>query len=496
MALSPPVLGEISSRQFTDLFLTGIQVNPDEILAKKGGGDYSIYDRLLSDDQCKSAFQQRRLAVTRAETMVEAASDAPQDKAAAEFVEEMLDALSFDDKCDKMLYGLWFGHAVGECIFKRDGRFITLDDIKVRPSRRFRYGDAYNAREGEGIFETTRSNLNGELRPARKYWTYAAGAQHDENPYGIGLAHYCYWPVWFKRNDVKFWLIFLEKFGAPTIKAEVSEAWIKDDKKRDELLEMLDAVQTDGGVLIPEGAKVELLEAARSGTADYSTMRSAMDEAIAKIILSQTLTLENDGGQFKATMQKEVRDEVIKADADLLMGTFNAQVVRWLTEWNFANARPPRVWRNLEEKEDLNTRAERDTKISALGYRPTKEYVRQNYGDGFEPDNRPGAGSPALSAQEAASFAESAAMLAAKTNNRVDQEQLVRAARDFSNRFESVIGPRVTELLDLLDHTDDLVTFRERLRDLMLDQPDPKVVETINRGTFASRLLGLLRGQG
>lgn len=37
----------------------------------------------------------------------------------------------------------------------------------------------------------------------------------------MGLAHYLYWPTFFKRNGIKFWLIFLEKFGMPTAAAKL-----------------------------------------------------------------------------------------------------------------------------------------------------------------------------------------------------------------------------------------------------------------------------------
>lgn len=35
-------------------------------------------------------------------------------------------------------------------------------------------------------------------------------------PYGLGLAHQLYWPVFFKKQGLGFWLRALEKFGAPT----------------------------------------------------------------------------------------------------------------------------------------------------------------------------------------------------------------------------------------------------------------------------------------
>ena len=47
----------------------------------------------------------------------------------------------------------------------------------------------------------------GLLLPGRKFWQFSVGANHSDNPYGLGLAHSLYWPVFFKRSDIKFWLL-------------------------------------------------------------------------------------------------------------------------------------------------------------------------------------------------------------------------------------------------------------------------------------------------
>ena len=66
-----------------------------------------------------------------------------------------------------------------------------------------------------------------DLMPDRKFWTISTGAEHSDEPYGVGLARSLYWPVWFKRNNVQFWLIFLEKFGMPTVAALVNAGTLK-----------------------------------------------------------------------------------------------------------------------------------------------------------------------------------------------------------------------------------------------------------------------------
>ncbi|MEB4492751.1 DUF935 family protein, partial [Pasteurella multocida] len=74
------------------------------------------------------------------------------------------------------------------------------------------------------------------------------GSDHDDEPYGIGLAHWLYWASLFKRNGVKFWLIFLEKFGMPTALGRYSKNASPTDQ--DKLLEAIYSIQSDSGIIV------------------------------------------------------------------------------------------------------------------------------------------------------------------------------------------------------------------------------------------------------
>ena len=136
-----PTLGEIAQAdhgiRMAKAYTHMLMDNPDSVLQQRGR-DMRLYDELLRDDQVKPCFQQRRLAVTQSEWEVEPASEGSEDKAVAEFIKEQLQQLRFDDITDKMLFGLFYGYAVAECLWAYDGRRIVLDGIKVRDRSRFR----------------------------------------------------------------------------------------------------------------------------------------------------------------------------------------------------------------------------------------------------------------------------------------------------------------------------------------------------------------------
>ncbi len=476
--------------------------NPDTVLSKKGGGNYTIYRETLRDDQVKSTFQQRRLAVVASPWEVDPGLENNRAaKKAADALRENLKAIPFDTITDQMLFGLYYGHAVAEVMWQIDGSMVSIADIKVRDRARFRYGI-------EGGLFLQRKDYQFDPMPERKFWTFSTGEDNSDNPYGLGLAHYLYWPVYFKRSDIKFWLIFLEKFGMPTIKGTLSKGDIDNQATRNKLLAALNSVATDQAIIVPEGAAVELIEAARSGTADYDGMKKAMDAAIAKIVLSQTMTTDNGSSRSQAEVHSGVKEEVVKADADLICESFNRTVVKWWTEYNFPGAVAPRVWRRTEPEEDLNKRAERDSKIISLGYEPTEEYILETYGEGWvkkqvqemvtdgltNPD-----GSPMNPAQDpstgAKDFAEALGLAVIKSGNRADHTAIVEAARQFAAQYETVMGDRVDQLLSFADQSGDYETFRKHLAEMMAEQPSDKTVEKVRRANFVSRLVGALRAQ-
>ncbi|MBF0182939.1 MAG: DUF935 family protein [Magnetococcales bacterium] len=378
---APPLYREVATtqdgRDITRAYWSSLDLlHPQDSVLRDKGGDYTLYEEVLRDDQVASTFQQRRMAVTSAEWGVIPGGPDRQSRLAAEQLRGVLERIGWDNVTEKMLYGVFYGYAVAECLWATDGREITLGALKVRKQRRFAFDVQGNLRL------LVPGNSRGERLPGRKFWHFCTGADHDDEPYGLGLAHWLYWPVYFKRNGIKLWLIFMDKFGMPTAKGTYPANATDEEKRR--LLAALQAIQTDSGIIIPEGMQIELLEAARGGQVHYEGFIDRMNAAIAKVVLSQTMTTDAAGGLYKSEVQKSVRNEVVRADADLVCDTFNRSVAVWLSAWNYPGAKPPRVWRQIREQSDLRPQAERDKIIYGMGFRPSLDYVRKTYGEGWQ----------------------------------------------------------------------------------------------------------------
>jgi len=472
------------------LAFNGLLRPNDDTLASRGGAKgLKIYDEIERDCHAFSVLQKRKLALIARPVLVEPASTSLRDRKAAQLVESQLKQINFDQVCSELLDALLKGYSTAEIIWVLESDGIKVGKIKAKDQRRFRFNT-----NDELVLLTRGNSFQGEPLPERKFIVHQFGAK-DGNPYGLGLGTRLFWPVWFKRQGIQFWLTFCDKFGSPTAVGKYPNGAGKVD--RETLLGAIAALANDAGVIIPEGMAIEFLEAARSGSIDtYESLCRYMDEEISKAVLGETLstTMGKSGGSYAASnTHNDVRRELTKADADLLSDTLNASLVKWIVELNMPGATPPRVVRDCREPEDSKSRSERDKNVYDMGFKPSAKYVQDNYGEGWEIRTT---GSPAdngVPSDGAPAFAESAPRAVAATT---DQDELVAGANQLATQYQALIGPRLDALLSLLEETNDLALFRERLAELLADAATEGMVGAVGDARFSAQLLGMLRGQG
>ncbi len=371
MAKKPPKprMGEVAA-SLSEMSLLGFTERSDQNEEKR----LTSYPGLLRDDQVYACFQQRRLAVVSADWSVEPGGESPQDKKAALALEENLKQLTFDDICDQMLFGVFYGRSIAEVIWEPAGEMVRIAAIRPKDPLKFNFD-----RSGRLLFKQT--SAKGLEMPPRKFWSLYPPQSVANLGGGRGLAHYLYWPVYIKRHVVRFWAVFAEKFSTPSVKGVFPPGATEVEKQA--LLQACGALGSEAAVVIPEGMQVELVEAARRGGGDYNQFIEALNRAISKVILSQTMTTDDGSSRAQATVHETVRDKLVKSDAALLCESFNHSVVKWWSEWNFPDAKPPKVMRQVARGEDLNARANLDAILMDRGIRPSEDYIKRTYGEGW-----------------------------------------------------------------------------------------------------------------
>ncbi len=460
-----------------DSFTQGLLKSEDSVLAAKGR-DHSLYKDVLRDDQVKSTLQQRRSALISKPWEVVPGAEDRQSLMAAEALTEALTNLCFTDAAKQMHYGLFYGYAVSELIWASDGRMMTLGEIKVREANRFGFDKECRLR-----LKPKWGGTDGELMPDGKFWTFSASSDHGDNPYGIGLAHWCYWPVYFKRNDLRFWLQLIERFGAPTVHLQYPHNASDDDK--DSYRRIARALSSASGVTTPQGVVVDLVEATRGGNPGHKDIYDRMDRAISKIVLSQTMTTDDGSSRSQAEVHEDVADDVVKDDGHQIADSFNKGAALWFTQLNFPNAERPSLRFITEEAEDLASLADLDTKLYKMGYRRTAESVREKYGEGYEPVTI----TPTLESTEGGDF--DVAQFAAPSNQITPDslDQLVDLLGDSAREgLSDWLDAVRTALAAATDEED----FSRRLLALDRDLPQDALAQTFREALVAASLKGVI----
>ena len=463
----------------------GIMRPDDDTLMSRGGGKgLRIYDDLERDCHCYAVLQKRKHAVVAGEWEVDAASERPIDVRAADVVRAQIEAVPFDRICVELLDAVLKGYAVSAAIWEPRGNEIVVSNILARDQGRFVFDTT-----GRPRLLTLQNMVEGEELPNRKFIVHRFGGKSG-NPYGLGLGTRLFWPVFFKRQGITFWLTFADKFGNPTAVGKYPNgAEVRDQKK---LLDALQALAHDTGVIIPEGMIIELLEAQRSGNVNtHEQLARYMDEQMSEAVLGETLTtnIGKSGSYAASNTHNEVREELRDADADMLSDTLNGTLVKWITELNVPGATPPKLWRNYEEPEDLNTKADRDEKIHKMGFDPSDQYIRETYGEGWvrrktqiapaaAPPNGQDEDQDDAPPPETPAFAEE------------DQDLVDELTRQLDEAAGPALDLVIERIRKRLGAAEDLAAFSESLPDLFHAIGDDGLADAIRRGLVVADLQG------
>ena len=444
----------------------------DDVLRKQGRSHLlEIYRDLRRDPQVQMALQKRISGVTEVEWTIEPGQregmePTAEDERMADLAAAQMEALGeeeqetehataqlpqgFDDLQEGLLEAILLGFKPAEVLWRVGGSETIADVVKIREERRFRF-------DGENRLRLrTQSNvLPGRLLPPRKFVVHTFGSKTD--PYGRGLGHQLYWPVFFKRQNMSFWLRFLDKHGGPTVVGKHRKGLDPNSKEVKSLRRSLQKVHTDSVITIPEDQNAEFLEVASkaSSAGSYEAMKQAMDTAIVKSVLGVTLTTDLQGEGARAATETH-QDEQVKLaanDAGMLASTLNNTLFTWLTRYNSDDAVPPRLVHNFPELDDRTELASILVDLSRIGFRPGGEgataWVNQKFAGGDEifeevsiqrsPGGPVGEGPQLASLQEEEPPDEDA------------REEQLEVVADYTRRLEEQAADTFDEMLGTVD---------------------------------------------
>ncbi len=455
--------------------------NPDPTLRTEAAGKgLKLYDEVDRDPHAGSVLQTRYLSVVGKEYEVLPADDTPKSQEIADFVYNSLQGTNFGQACQELLQAILYGFYVGETIWKVSDGSIVPEKIRAKHPRRFSF-----TMDRELRLLTPSDMVEGEPVPDRKFIVFTFGS--SDNPYGKGLGQKLWWPVWFKKNGIKFWLIFLEKFGMPTAVGKYPAGTLPDQQQA--LLDAIDAIHNETGVKIPDNMAIELLEAARQGRVTYETICEYMDKQISKAVLGQTATTEGTPGKLgNENAQEDVRADILKADADLLCECLNDTLVKWIVDFNFPGISAyPRMWIRTEEEGDLKPLADRDEiLVNKIGLPVGKRYFYETYAIP-EPEEDEDIVTPVVGGQgpgARAQFAEN------KADNRFSQDDIMNLSQQGAIASEEAISALLEPVLEMIEGAESFEEIGAKLYEMYPDLDSSQFQDLLAKAMFASGLTG------
>ena len=363
---------EVATRNVAE-FVTGLDYlpNPDTILKNNGGN--TLFYREMIDAHLDAVKNKRFASITSRAWTIDGSKG---DQKKAKFVEEYLWNIDLRNVISQMLEAIGFGYAVHEIVWNTVqtdlGTLILPTAIKDRKQEWFKFDS------DSKLLLQTNDGSRREM-PERKFLV-TRNRPTTANPYGNAVYSRCFWPLAFKKGGLKFWMLFVEKYGMPKAIGKVPPT--ATEKEQQNFLKMLADLVRDAVAVIPQTGSVELLEAGAANANPHKAIVDWADQAMSKAWLGETLTTEqtsSGGTQAMATVHNDVRADLALDDAAMIESSIN-QLIRWIYEINWPNEKEI-PWMNIILPEDLQeARLNRDIKLTQLGVKFNAQYITDVYG--------------------------------------------------------------------------------------------------------------------
>ena len=353
------------------------------LLASAAAGDATSYLTLAEemeerDLHYRCEIGKRRLAVTRLEATVEAASDDPKDEELADQVRELCRRDGFSFLTADLMDAIGKGYSVCEILWDRAGQWWP-DRYLWRDPRWFTF-DRLDRRSLRLLDEA--SPMDGLPLAPYKFVAHVPRLKAGI-PIRQGIARVAAWAWMCKNFAIKDWMAFAETYGMPLRLGKYGAGATSEDIS---VLKLAVAnLGSDAAAVIPDSMMVEFIEAAKgSGAGNDLFMQLAdwLDKQVSRGILGQTATTEGTAGKLgNEDAQAEVREDIRDDDARQLAATLNRDLVQPFIDLNWGPQQAyPRLVLHAPDQEDLTLLVTALEKLVPLGLKVEQSVIRDKFG--------------------------------------------------------------------------------------------------------------------
>ena len=315
--------------------------NPAELWQKKG--DYSIYDLILEDDQVSAV-----LALKKIITLSSGWEIVSEDQDVIDFITWNFTDLiekqddTFVKKLYEILSALDYGDSTTEIIADAVDYMGSTKFGVPKLKTRAPHSIEFHQDDKGNLIDIKQDSSSGQHSlPPDKFIVYSYNKKFD-NYYGqseINKGVYRAW--WSKEAIIKFWNIFLERYGSPTPSVTTPRNAGVAEKNR--VLKILKNWQAKTGISLPEGFEIELLKVDSGSASDgFERAIDKYNTMIARRMLLPDLMgfsgKETSGGSYSLGKEQfDIFMTIIDFTRQDIERLINKNLVSKLVLWNFGS---------------------------------------------------------------------------------------------------------------------------------------------------------------
>jgi phage gp29-like protein len=315
------------------------------------------------DGHICAELSKRKRAISGLEWAIEAPENATaqENKLTETIAEIFLELPDFEDVILNLSEAVGFGFANLEISWDLIGGIWQPIGLVHQPARWFQLSttDRNQIRLRDG------SSDGAELW--RAGWLVHKHKAKSGDVSRMGLHRALAFPYLFKHYGVNDLAEFLEIYGLP-MRLGTYPSGASDNEKR-KLVQAVAAIGHSAAGVIPEGQKIEFIEAAKGTGEPFKTLIDWCESTQSKVILGGTLTSQADGKSSTnalGNVHNEVRHDLLKSDAMQIASSLN-RFIKLICQVNGWQGRTPKFVFDTNEPEDLALFADAIPKLVAVG---------------------------------------------------------------------------------------------------------------------------------
>lgn len=442
-----------------------------------------LFEDMEEDGHICSELSKRRRAISGLEWELKAPDNATsnENKITAIITEIFSEFPDFEDAILGLSEAIGFGFANIEIAWEMTDRIWRPISLEHQPARWFQLSttnrNQIRLRDG--------SSDGAELWKAS--WLIHKHKAKSGDVSRMGLHRALAFPYLFKHYGVNDLAEFLEIYGLP-MRLGTYPSGASDNEKR-KLMQAVALIGHSASGIIPEGQKIEFVEAAKGTGEPFKTLIDWCENTISKVVLGGTLTSQATGGtQTNAlgNVHNEVRHDLMVSDAMQIASSLN-RFIKLICQLNGWQGRTPKFVFDVAEPADL-AQVEPLIKLAGAGAKIPLSYIHKKFKIPVAKE-----GEEILTATQQPMLAQNNAAMSALSAN-LPAPTFTPAQQGLENLVsESVknvsLGLSIDDLKEVIESAATKHDLEEKLT-LLLEKDNLQHGDLFAKAMFAAQILG------